>query len=95
MMLLSTIFEIYRGSQRRKPEYLEKNNNIGFDFWCFNATFSNIMATSFNGGRSQSIRREPSIMFKQLVTCSCESSAPFLQFTKPGVNSHRIGDRFV
>jgi hypothetical protein len=22
-----------------------------FDFWCFNATFSYIMATSFSGGR--------------------------------------------
>jgi len=36
------------------------------------------MATSFSGGGS---RREPSTMVKQLVnliTCGCESSAPFL-----------------
>jgi hypothetical protein len=51
----------------------------------FNATFSNIsamsvMATSFSGGRSQSTRREPPTMGKQMVsfiTCGCESSAPF------------------
>ena len=39
------------------------------------------MATSFSGGRSRSIRREPPTMGKQLVifiTCGCESSAPFL-----------------
>ena len=35
-----------------------------FDFWCFNATFSNIMATSFGGGRSRSTRREPPAMGK-------------------------------
>jgi hypothetical protein len=37
-------------------------------------------------------------MGKQLVnfiTCGCESSAPFLQFTKPGANPRRIGDRLV
>jgi hypothetical protein len=50
-------------------------------FIVFNATFSNIMATSFSGGGSRSIRREPPTMGKQLVnfiTCGCESSAPFL-----------------
>jgi len=38
------------------------------------------MATSFSGGRSQSARKEPPAMGKQLVnfiTCGCESSAPF------------------
>jgi len=38
------------------------------------------MATSFNGGRSRSTRREPPTISKQLVnfiTCGCESSAPF------------------
>ena len=37
-------------------------------------------------------------MGKQLVNytiCGCESSAPFLQFTKPGANPRRIGDRLV
>ena len=52
-------------------------------FIVFNATFSNIsaiMATSFSGGRSRSIGREPPTMDKQLVnfiTCGCKSSAPF------------------
>jgi len=52
-----------------------------FDFWCFNVTFSNIMAISFSGGRRQSTRKESPTMGKQLVnfiTCSCESSAHFL-----------------
>ena len=56
----------------------------------FNATFSNIsaiMATSFSGGRSRSTRREPPTMGKQLVsliTCCCESSAPFFVIYKAG-----------
>ena len=72
-----------------------------FEFWCFNVTFSNIsaiMATSFSDGISRSTRREPPIMGKQLVnfiTCGCESSAPFLKFTKLGENPRRIGDRLV
>ena len=56
------------------------------------------MAISFSGGRSRSIRREPPTMGKQLVnfiTCDWEWSAPFLQFTKPGENRRRIGDRLV
>jgi hypothetical protein len=75
---------------------------INFDFWCFNATFSNIsayiMATSFSGGKSRSTRKEPPTMGKQLVnfiTCDCESSAPFLKFTMPGANPRHIGDRLV
>jgi hypothetical protein len=58
-----------------------------FDFWCFNATFSNIMVTSFSGGRSQSTRREQPTMGKQLVNftaCGCESSAPFFVNYKGG-----------
>ena len=57
------------------------------DFWCFNATFSNIMVTSFSGGRSQSTRREPPTMGKQLInfiTCGCETSAPFFVIYKAG-----------
>jgi hypothetical protein len=57
---------------------------IWFDFW-YLTSLSNISAISrrpdFSGGRSRSTRREPLIMGKQLVnfiTCSCESSAPFL-----------------
>jgi len=45
------------------------------------AIFQLYQATSFSGGRSRSIRREPLTMGKQLVnfiTCGCESSAPFL-----------------
>jgi hypothetical protein len=53
-------------------------------FLVFNATFSNIMVTSFSGGRN---RREPPIMGKQLVnfiTCGCDSSAPFFVIYKAG-----------
>jgi len=53
----------------------------------FNATFSYIMATSFSGGGSRSTRREPPTLIKQLVnliTCSCESSAPFFVIYKAG-----------
>jgi hypothetical protein len=44
-----------------------------------------LSATSFSGGRSQSTRREPLTMDKQLVnfiTCGCESSAPFFVIYK-------------
>ena len=71
-------------------------------FWCFirlfQQNFSYIMATSFSVGGSRSTRREPPTMGKQLVnciTCGCESSAPFLWFTKPGANPRRIGDRLL
>jgi hypothetical protein len=43
------------------------------------------MTTSFSGGRSQSTRREPPTMGKQLVNfiiCGCESSAPFFVIYK-------------
>jgi len=56
------------------------------------------MTTSFNGGRSRSTRREAPTMGKQLVnfiTSHCESSAPFLLFTKPGANPRHIGNRLV
>jgi hypothetical protein len=45
------------------------------------------MATSFSVGGSQSTRREPPTMGKQLVnfsTCDCESSAPFLAHLAKG-----------
>jgi hypothetical protein len=47
----------------------------------FQQYFSYIMVTSFSGGGSRSTWREPPTMGKQLVniiTCDCESSAPFL-----------------
>ena len=43
------------------------------------------MATSCSGGGSRSIRRDPPTMGKQLVniiTCGCESSAPFFVIYK-------------
>jgi hypothetical protein len=61
--------------------------DFDFDFLCFNSTFSNIMATSFSGGRSRSTRKEPPTMGKQLVNviiCGCESSAPFFVIYKAG-----------
>jgi hypothetical protein len=60
-----------------------------------NATFSNILATSFSGGRSRSTRIEPPTMGKHLVNfinCGCESSASFFAIYKPGANQRRIGD---
>jgi hypothetical protein len=45
------------------------------------------MVTSFSDGESQSTRREPPTMGKQLVnliTCGYESSAPFFVITKTG-----------
>ena len=45
------------------------------------------MATSFSGGRSQSTRREPPTMGKQLVnfiTCGCKSNALFLAHLAEG-----------
>ena len=60
----------------------------------FNATFRYISAilwrpVSGGGGGGRSTRREPPTLGKQLVnfiSCGCESSAPFLQFTKLGAN---------
>jgi len=54
------------------------------------------MATSFSGGGSRSIRREPPTLGNQLVnfiTCGYESSAPFFVIYKLGANPRRIGDR--
>ena len=51
------------------------------DFCVLTPLSAYIMATSFSGGRNRSTRRERTTMGKQLVnfiTCSCESSAPFL-----------------
>jgi len=53
---------------------------IDFDKRHFQQYFSYIVVTSFSGGRSRSVRREPQTMGKQLVnfsTCGCESSASF------------------
>jgi hypothetical protein len=55
----------------------------------FNATFSNISGISWRPVlvvEEASTRREPPTLGKQLVnfiTCGCESSTPFLQFTRP------------
>jgi hypothetical protein len=68
------------------------------DFLVFNATFSNISALSWRPVLKPEYPERPPTMGKQLVnfiTCGCESSVPFLQFAKPGVNPRRIGDRLV
>ena len=48
-----------------------------FDFWCFNAFFSNISAISwrpvFSGGGSRSTRREPPTLGMQLVSLATAS----------------------
>jgi hypothetical protein len=58
----------------------------------FNATFSNIMATSFSGGRSQIARREPLTMGKQLVNFITKKIHPF---KKSGFYLHRIKQKIV
>jgi hypothetical protein len=77
-MIIFIIVKIWKLRQIRHSHDLQKSTYFDLILWCFNATFSYIMATSFSGGRS---RREPPTMGKQLVnfiTCGCESSAPFL-----------------
>jgi hypothetical protein len=71
-----------------------------FIFGILTQYFSYIMATSFSGGRSRSIRIEPPTMDKKLVnfiTCSCESSPPFFVIDKggshAGANPRCIGDK--
>jgi hypothetical protein len=54
------------------------------------------LATSFSGERSQSARREPPTMGKQLVsfiTCVCESSAP-QRFINIEDKDENLGSRF-
>jgi hypothetical protein len=62
------------------------NSDLIFDFWCFNATFSNIPAISWRpvlvveeagvSGENQQL-----VIF---ITCGCESSAPFFVIYKAG-----------
>jgi len=63
------------------------NDLIWFNFWCFNATFSNISAISWRPVLVVEEARVPGespTMGKQheqlvnFITCDCESSAPFL-----------------
>jgi hypothetical protein len=67
----------------------------------FNDIFSNISAISWRPVlvvEEAAVFGENQTMNKQLInfiTCGCESSAPFLQFTNPGANPRRIGDRLV
>ena len=73
-------------TNRGNSQTVVKNNRL-IDFWCFNNIlvfqqyFSYIMATTFSGGRSQSTRREPPTMGKQLV------NAPFFVIYKAGRES--------
>jgi hypothetical protein len=79
----SDILYLTQKAVSKKKSYYAFFEMIWFWFLVFNFQqyFSYIMTTSFSGGRSQSTRREPPTMGKQLVnfiTCGCESSAPFL-----------------
>ena len=74
------LFNTHGYKKRNVQDYVKYLVFIRIDFWCLMPLFSNIMATSFSGGRSWSTRREPPTMGKQLVnfiTCGCESSAFF------------------
>jgi DNA-binding phage protein len=55
---------------------------IDFDFWCFNATFSNISAISL---RPVLVVEEAGIPREKF----------YKTFTKSGANPRRIGDRLV
>ena len=83
--------------------YFRRNDRIYFMtdwFLVFNATFRNISAISWRpvlvveeaGVPGENHRPWARVRF---ITCGCESSAPFLWFTKPGVNPRRIGDRLA
>jgi hypothetical protein len=63
-----------------------------FQTWTILFNFSNIMATSFSGGRSRSTWREPPTMGKQLVnfiTFGCESSTLFCNL-QSRVRTHTV-----
>ena len=81
-------------SKKLKLTIVYPHDWFDFDFWCFNATFSNIMTTSFRDGRSRSTRREQPTMGKQLVifiTCGCESSAPsFVIYKLSRARTHAV-----
>jgi hypothetical protein len=74
-----------------------------FDCWCLDATFSNISAISLlpvlvveeAGVPGENHRPTMGKQLVSFITCSYESSAPFLQYTKTGANPRRIGDRLV
>jgi hypothetical protein len=62
-------------------------------FFVFNATFSNIMATRFSGGRSRSTRREPTTMGKQLVnltTYGCETMCTLFCYLQSRARTHTV-----
>ena len=68
--------EYYLKSLLQSFQRNEKKNHNQIRIWIlvFNATFSNIMGTSFSGGGSRSTRRESPTLGKQLVnfiTCGC------------------------
>ena len=101
-MLSTYLQRMYDQMNLDLSTYVKDIWNWIFEFWCstpLSVIFQQyIMATSFSGGGRRSTRREPSTMGKQLanfITCGCESSTPFLLFTKLGANPRRIGDRLV
>ena len=72
-----------------------------FDFWCFNASFSNISAISWRpvlveeaGGPGESHRSWASI-WKTLSLAAASRVHHLFLFTEPGANPRRIGDRLV
>ena len=67
-----------------------------FEFLVFNATFSNISAISWRPVLVVEEAEYPERTTDQgQATGKLESSAPFLEFTKPGANPRRMGERFV
>ena len=61
------------------------NGLIDFDFWCFNATFSNILAISLR----------PVLVVEEAGIPREKFYKKFTKPGKPGANPRRIGDRLV
>ena len=75
---------------------------IWFDFWCFNATFSNISAISWRpvlvveeAGVPGENHRPWTSNWKTLSLAAASRVHLFVLFTKPDANPRRIGDRLV
>ena len=65
-----------------------------FDFWCFNATFSNILAISW---RPDLVVEEAGVPGENhrpwtcnFITCDCRSSAPFFVIAQSRARTHAV-----
>ena len=80
--------------------FLHYNGDWLIDFLCFNATFCNILAISWwpvlvveEDGITRENHPPWANNWYTLSLAAASRVHPFLSFTKPGTNPHRIGDR--